>query len=86
MKRYEVLYEMDMLAQQAGGYVAPPTQEEQDYTELLFDVCAQFGIRYYSATAKERTFVEEVTRVTWARQREKITGKKLDARPAFCAE
>lgn len=85
MKKFEASYELDSLAQQAGGYVAPPTQEEQDYTELLFDVCAQFGIRYYSATTKERAFVEEVTRVTWARQQEKTTGQKLDIRPAFSA-
>ena len=35
------------------------------YTEFLFDVCQQFGLRYYFAK-KERHFVEEVTRVTWA--------------------
>ena len=34
------------------------------YTEFLFDVCQQFGLRYYFAK-KERHFVEEVTRVTW---------------------
>ena len=38
------------------------------YVDLLFSVCTQFGIRYYSATPKERYFVEEVIRVTWANQ------------------
>lgn len=27
-------------------------------------ICQQFGIHYYTATKKERYFVEEVTRVT----------------------
>lgn len=57
-------YRIDELAAQAGGYFAPPTDEEMAYTELLFDVSRQFGIHYYSATNKERHFVEEVTRLT----------------------
>ena len=56
-----------------------------EYTDLLFDVCRQFGIRYYSAPSKERHFVEEVTRVTWANMQEEKTGVKQDIRPAFSA-
>ena len=78
-------YEIDDLAAQAGGYFAPPTEESTAYTELLFDVCQQFGIRYYSATNKERHFVEEVTRVTWAKLQEEKTGVQQDIRPAFSA-
>ena len=77
--------ELDDLADAAGGYFAMPTAEDLAYTELLFDVCRQFGIRYYSATAKERAFVEEVTRVTWAKQQEVKTGAKQKIRPAFSA-
>ena len=76
---------IDDLAGQAGGYFAMPTEEDMAYTELLFDVCHQFGIRYYTATAKERAFVEEVTRVTWAKQQEVKTGAKEPIRPAFSA-
>jgi hypothetical protein len=76
---------IDDLAEEAGGYFAFPTPENMAYTELLFDVCQQFGIRYYSANAKERYFVEEVTRLTWARQQEAKTGIKQDIRPAFSA-
>ena len=47
--------------------------------------CEQFGIRYYSATPKERYFVEEVTRVTWAKRQEEKTGVKRAIRPAFSA-
>ena len=78
-------YESDDLAAQAGSHFAPPTEESTAYTELLFDVCRQFGIRYYSATNKERHFVEEVTRVTWAKLQEEKTGIRQDIRPAFSA-
>ena len=54
------------------------------YTELLFDVCQQFGLRYYFAK-KERYFVEEVTRFTWANRQEEKTGVRQDIRPVFLA-
>ena len=65
---------------------APKEDETQvAYTDLLFDICQQFGIRYYSTTPKEKAFVEEVTRVTWAKEQESLTGIKQDIRPAFSA-
>ena len=76
---------IDDLAEQAGGYFSLPTEEDIAYTDLLFDVCRQFKIHYYSATSKERKFVEEVTRVTWAKQQEEQTGVMADIRPAFSA-
>jgi len=79
----EKRYQVDVLAEQAGGYFSPPSEAELAYTDLFFSVCEQFGIRYYSATPKERYFVEEVTRVTWARQHEQATGRKEAIRPAF---
>lgn len=84
-KMLDAFIEMDTLAEQAGGYFALPSEENIEYTDLLFDVCRQFGIRYYSATPKERHFVEEVTRVTWANMQEEKTGLKQDIRPAFSA-
>lgn len=78
-------YQVDVLAEQAGGYFATPNEQELAYTDLLFSVCEQFGIRYYNATPKERYFVEEVARVTWARQQEQLTGVKAAIRPAFSA-
>jgi len=80
-KELEERYQVDVLAEQAGGYFAAPSEEELAYTDLLFSVCNQFGIRYYTATAKERYFVEEVTRVTWACQ--KSQAKDESFRPAF---
>lgn len=76
-------YAIDILAAEAGGYVAPPSEESIAYTNLMFDICAQFGIRYYTATPKERYFVDEVTRVTWAKLEEKRTGIKCQIVAAF---
>jgi len=76
-------YQLDVLAEKAGGYVAAPTAESLDYTDLFFSVCQQFGIRYSQATPKERFFVDEVTRVTWAIQHGERIGENL--RPAFSA-
>lgn len=78
-------YKIDELADAAGGYFAMPSADELAYTELLFDVCDQFGIHYYSADKKARAFVEEVTRVTWAKQQEEKTGVQQSIRPAFTA-
>ena len=85
MKALDERYQIDDLAEQAGGYFAPPAEEDIAYTDLLFDVFEQFGIHYYSATKKERHFVEEVTRVTWAKQQEEKTGVRQDIRPVFSA-
>ena len=77
-----------MICIRLAGYSdsgAVNTQEDIAYTDLLFDVCQQFGIQYYSASAKEKAFVEEVTRVTWAKQQETVTGVKQNIRPAFSA-
>ena len=79
----EKRYQVDILAEQAGGYFSIPSEQDLIYTDLLFSVCEQFGIRYYSATPKERYFVEEVTHVTWARQKEESTGIKAVIRPAL---
>ena len=84
-KELDERYAIDQLAAQAGGYFTPPTEDDVAYTDLLFDICRQFNIRYYSATAKEKNFVEEVTRVTWAKMQEAKTGTKQDVRPAFTA-
>ena len=66
-KMLDERYKIDELADAAGGYFAMPSADELAYTELLFDVCDQFGIHYYAADKKARAFVEEVTRVTWAK-------------------
>ena len=57
---------IDQIADEVGGYFALPTEESLIYTKLLFDISDKYGIDYYHATPKEKYFVEEVTRVTWA--------------------
>ena len=84
-EKLEERYAIDVLADQAGGYFALPDEDELAYTDLLFSVCDQFGIRYYSATEKERCFVEEVTRLTWACQKGKSVGINAEVRPSFTA-
>lgn len=79
----EERYQIDILAAEAGGYVSPMSEEDKAFTNLLFNVCKQFGVNYYSADDKDRYFVEEVTRVAWARKQEKDTGIKVPIRPAF---
>lgn len=79
----EKLSKLDDLAEEAGGYFSVPEQDELAYMDLLFSVCNQFGIRYYSATPKERYFVDEVTRVTWEHQNARSTEDIAAIRPAF---
>ena len=76
-------YQIDILAGEAGGYFSVPTKEGMEYTDLFLSICRQFGIRYNKATPKERAFVEEVTRVTWAVEQGETVGKNV--RPAFSA-
>ena len=84
-KNLEKDIELDDLASAAGGYFALPSKESISYTDLLFSIADQFGIRYYTATEKERFFVEEVTRVTWELKQQEKTGTKANIRPEFSA-
>lgn len=84
-KELERQYQVDILAEKAGGYFSMPSEDDLAYTDLLFGVCQQFGIRYYTATAKEKFFVEEVTRVTWELAQQEKAGTKHPIRPAFVA-
>ena len=52
MSELKKRYAIDDLAALAGGYFAPSSELEMAYTDLLFDVCEQFGIHYYTATKK----------------------------------
>ena len=76
MKRNNTMYTIDELAKQASGYFSMPIPNDMTYTDLLFDICRQFGIHYYSATPKGKAFVEEVTRITWAKEQESLIRAK----------
>lgn len=49
-------------------------------------MCRKYGVRWASANEKERQFIEEVTRVTYERERAVRFGLPLaDVRPSFAS-
>ena len=75
----------DMSASDAEWYCRNDPEEAQFY-EIFFRVCRKYGVRWASANEKERQFVEEVTRVTYERERAIRLGLPLsEVRPAFAS-
>ena len=60
--------------------------EEERFYEIFFQMCQKYGVRWASATQKEQRFIEEVTRVTYERDRAVRLGFPLtDVRPSFAS-
>ena len=60
--------------------------EEECFYEIFFQLCQKYGVRWASATVKEQKFIEEVTRVTYERDRAVRMGLPLsDIRPSFAS-
>ena len=60
--------------------------EEERFYEIFFQLCQKYGVRWASATAKEQRFIEEVTRVTYERDRALRLGLPLsDVQPSFAS-
>ena len=60
--------------------------EEERFYEIFFQLCQKYHVRWASASQKERVFIEEVTRVTYERDRAKRMGLPLkEVRPAFAS-
>lgn len=60
--------------------------EEARFYEIFFQVCQKYKVRWASADRKERQFVEEITRVTYERERAVRLGLPLsEIRPAFAS-
>lgn len=58
--------------------------EEERFYEIFFRLCRKYNVRWASATPKERSFIEEVTRVTYERDRVRRLGLSLsEVRPSF---
>lgn len=58
--------------------------EEERFYEIFFDLCRKYGVRWASADEKERQFIEEVTRVTYERERALRLGfPQSEVRPSF---
>lgn len=58
--------------------------EEERFYDLFFKFCRKYGISWASATDKEKAFIEEVTRVTYERDKAIRMGTPVtEVRPAF---
>ena len=58
--------------------------EEERFYEIFFKLCRKYDVSWASADEKEKQFIEEVTRVTYERDRAIRLGLPLeDVRPAF---
>ena len=59
-------------------------QEEERFYNIFFSLCRKYSVSWASATEKEKAFIEEVTRVTYERDRAIRLGQQLtEIRPAF---
>ena len=69
----------------AEWYCRKDSEEERFY-EIFFQMCQKYGVRWSSAEEKERQFIEEVTRVTYERERAVRLGLPLsEVRPSFAS-
>lgn len=60
--------------------------EEERFYEIFFQMCQKYRVRWASAEETERQFIEEVTRVTYERERALRLGFPLsDVRPSFAS-
>jgi hypothetical protein len=51
---------------------------------MFFRLCQKYNVRWASATPKEKAFIEEVTRVTYERDKAQRLGLPLsEVRPSF---
>ena len=58
--------------------------ERDQYNKFFFQFCRQFNVRWMTATPKERAFIEEITRITYEKDRARRLGLPLsDVRPFF---
>lgn len=58
--------------------------EEELFYDFFFRFCRKYGVSWVSATDKEKAFIEEITRVTYERDRALRMGTPLtEVRPAF---
>ena len=60
--------------------------EEELFYEIFFKLCRKYNVSWASATDKERAFIEEITRVTYERDRAIRLGLDLKSiQPAFAS-
>ena len=72
-------------ASDAEWYCRKDLEEERFY-DIFFQLCRKYDVRWASASPKERQFIEEVTRVTYERDRALRRGTPLsEVRPSFAS-
>ena len=72
-------------ASDAAWYCRKDPEEDRFY-EIFFRLCQKYGVRWASATPKEKTFIEEVTRVTYEWDKAQRLGLPLtEVRPSFAS-
>ena len=81
---------MDMNKNQTGRLmrrgIAAKMQRKNVFYEIFFQLCRKYSVRWASATPKEKSFIEEVTRVTYERDRAQRLGLPLsEVRPSFAS-
>ena len=61
--------------------------EADRFYEIFFKMCRKYHVSWRSASEKERLFIEEVSRVTYERDRATRLGLPVDSvRSAFASE
>lgn len=60
--------------------------EEERFYQIFFSLCRKYNVRWASADGKEKAFIEEVTRVTYERDKAERKGLSMETvRPSFIA-
>lgn len=76
---------MKMPHSDAEWYCRKDPEEERFY-ELFFRLCRKYGVNWASADEKERRFIEEVTRITYERDKALRLGlSPSEVRPSFAS-
>lgn len=69
----------------AEWYCRHDTEEERFYN-FFFKFCRKYSVNWASASDKEKAFIEEITRVTYERDKAIRLGTSVsDVRPAFAS-
>lgn len=72
-------------ASDAQWYCRRDAEEERFYN-FFFKLCRKYDVSWASASEKEKAFIEEVTRVTYERDKAIRNGQPLsEVRPAFAS-
>lgn len=60
--------------------------ERERFYQIFFSLCRKYNVRWASADEKEKSFIEEMTRVTYERDKAERQGLSMETvRPSFIA-